>query len=294
MIAETWNRLLDVFASKTSLFFDTAFEMLPNLVVALFVILFFYFLAAFLRGPTYKAMKKSRFSNALNKLIATTVFIVVLLLGFVIALQVLNLEKTVVSLLAGAGIAGVALAFAFQDSAANFLSGIILAVKQPFKLTDLIETNGFQGHVKEIGLRTTTVNALQGQVVEIANKDVLQNPLINYTTSKERRVDIDIGVSYSDDLVKAKKVAIAAVKKVKSRDKERDPDLFYKEFGDSSINFTVRFWMPFSNKQSEYWAARSDAIINIKKSFDKEGITIPFPIRTLDVDEKTVKSLRSK
>ena len=115
----------------------------------------------------------------------------------------------------------------------------------------------------------------------IPNADVYKNPIINYTFSGKHRVDVDVGVSYSDDLEKAKSVAIEAVEGLEVRDGSRDVQLFYNEFGGSSINFTVRFWIDY-RRQVEFHQARSDAIMAIKKAFDENDITIPFPIRTLD------------
>ena len=119
----------------------------------------------------------------------------------------------------------------------------------------------------------------------IPNKQVFENPIMNYTIRGTRRVDITLGVSYADDLEKAKRVAMEAVAAVPDRLPDREVELFYEEFAESSVDFTVRFWLPFEG-QKDYLAARSDAIIRIKRAFDANGITIPFPTRTL----KLVKS----
>ena len=116
----------------------------------------------------------------------------------------------------------------------------------------------------------------------IPNRQVFENPITNFTVRGTRRVDISLGVSYSDDLEKAKRVAVEAVSAVPGRMPDRDVELFYEEIADSSIDFTIRFWIPFA-AQKDYLAARSDAIIRIKQAFDANGITIPFPTRTLDV-----------
>jgi small-conductance mechanosensitive channel len=113
------------------------------------------------------------------------------------------------------------------------------------------------------------------------NKQVFENPIMNYTIRGTRRVDISLGVSYGEDLEKAKRVAMEAVAVVPSRLPDREVELFYEELAESSIDFTVRFWIPFET-QKDYLAARSDAIIRIKQAFDANGITIPFPTRTLD------------
>ncbi len=115
----------------------------------------------------------------------------------------------------------------------------------------------------------------------IPNKNLFQEVVENYTNTHDRRVDLTVGVSYGDDLEKVKKLTIEAIENLKSIDSRREVTLFYNEFGDSSINFTVRYWAK-SAGQAEFLLAQSDGIMTIKKTFDEHDITIPFPIRTLD------------
>jgi small conductance mechanosensitive channel len=213
------------------------------------------------------------------------VYIALLAAGVFISLGILGLQKTVASLLAGAGIIGLALGFAFQDIAANLMAGIYLSMRHPFRHGHLIKTNDYFGTVQRIRLRWTEVWTQQGQLALIPNKQIFENPILNYTSLGRRRIDLTLGVSYGDDLEKARQVAMRAVEEVSTRDPAREVELFYDEFADSSINFTVRFWIPFA-KQTDYLAARSEAIIRIKRSFEAEGITIPFPITTLDFAAK--------
>jgi small-conductance mechanosensitive channel len=121
----------------------------------------------------------------------------------------------------------------------------------------------------------------QGQQVYIPNKMVFESPLENYTGNGERRIDLTCGVSYGDDLEKAKKITIEAINGLSNVKKNRKVEFFYDEFGDSSVNFKVRFWVRF-RKNPDFWEARSNAIIAISKAFDERDIMIPFPIRTLD------------
>ncbi|MDQ3537160.1 MAG: mechanosensitive ion channel, partial [Bacteroidota bacterium] len=122
--------------------------------------------------------------------------------------------------------------------------------------------------------------SFQGQVIMIPNKDVFQNPLHNYTVTRKRRVDLEVGVSYGEDLDKVKRVTIEAAKKVEGKAND-DITFFYTGFGDSSIDFEIRVW-PKDISQPGYLKVKSDLILNIKKAFDENDIMIPFPIRTLD------------
>jgi small conductance mechanosensitive channel len=255
--------------------------MLPNLVVAIVIVILFYLLARIAKNGASKLFH--RFSNnlAVNNLFANVIFIGLLVTGVFIALGVLQLTTAVTSLLAGVGIVGLALGFAFQDIAANFISGILITFQQPFRVGDIIENDGHMGTVKDISLRITTITTFQGLEVLIPNKNLFQDVVINYTRTNERRVDLEVGVSYGDDLAKVKRVTLEAVSKLDSIDKSREVTLFFKEFGDSSINFFVRFWAK-SPRQPDYLLARSDAIMAIQVAYNENNIMIPFPIRTLD------------
>lgn len=121
----------------------------------------------------------------------------------------------------------------------------------------------------------------QGQLVLIPNKEVFANVLTNYSDLGKRRVDLAVGVSYADDLEKVRTAAVEAIESITKRDRGRPVELFYDSFGDSAINFSVRFWIDFADNR-DYVDARSEAVMRIKRAFDAAGITIPFPIRTLD------------
>lgn len=257
-------------------------ESLPNLIAALLVFLIFWSLANMTRRVVARVAAQVADQPEVNRLIATGAYIAVVALGLILALGVLNLDKTVTSLLAGAGILGLALGFAFQDIAENFIAGVILNLRNQFTEGDLVSSGDHMGIVDRVQLRATVMRTFTGQRVLIPNADVFKNALVNYTQLGMRRVDVAVGVSYNADLEQAKRVAIEAVEEVEGRDASRPVEVFYREFGDSSINLQVRFWIPFLTQQTAYLEARSEAIMRIKAAFDEAGITIPFPIRTLD------------
>lgn len=255
--------------------------MLPNILVAILTLILFIFLAKAISSGANQLFKRISQNTAVISLFNTLIYIAVIATGLFIALGILELTQTVTTLLAGVGILGLALGFAFQDIAANFISGILIAFRQPFRVGDIIENEGYLGTVTEINLRTTTINTFQGLEILVPNKNLFQNVVINYTRTKDRRVDLGVGVSYGDDLRKVKKITLEAVSKLESIDQSREVTLFYNEFGDSSINFSVRFWAN-SPRQPDYLQAQSDAIIAIQEAYNEHDIMIPFPIRTLD------------
>ncbi|HYX24834.1 MAG TPA: mechanosensitive ion channel family protein [Thermoanaerobaculia bacterium] len=256
--------------------------LLPNLAVAVLVLVGFWLAAKLARNLLLRLLHRVSHSEQVTRLLAQTLYVALLAAGFFISLGILGLQKTVASLLAGAGILGLALGFAFQDIAANFMAGIYLSIEHPFRAGHLIQTKDFVGIVQKVHLRWTEVRTPEGQLVLIPNKQVFENPITNFTTPGKRRVDLKLGVSYGDDLEKVRRVTVKTLEQVPARKADTDVETFFQELGDSSINLVARFWIDFSSKQADYLAARSDAIERIKKAYDENGITMPFPTRTLD------------
>jgi small conductance mechanosensitive channel len=171
------------------------------------------------------------------------------------------------------------------------MSGFMMAVRRPFDVGDLVEVAGKRGRIQHIALRASEIQTLDGLSILIPNREIFQNPITNYTSTPNRRMELSVGTAYGDDLEKVRSVVIEAVQSVPKRNLERDVELFFTEFGDSSINFVVRVWLNQADEIT-YFAARSEAMIAIKKAFDQKGITIPFPIRTLDFGADAVGGTR--
>jgi len=275
---EVFNKV----SGKLQAWFEAAAEMLPNFVVAIVVVVAFGLLARLIGRWTTKALSRWMDNEPVSELLGTIARITVVAIGVFIALGMLQLEKTVTSLLAGVGVIGLALGFAFQDIAANFMSGLLMAFRGPFDVGDVVEIGDHMGTVQAIELRATFIKTFQGQVVIIPNKDVYQNDVVNYTVSGERRIDIEVGVAYGDDLRSAVRALETGVSTLDYRDSSRDIGVYVAGFGDSSINLVVQMWLDLSTEQSSFLTARSEMVIAIKKALDEAGLTIPFPIRTLD------------
>jgi len=256
-------------------------EAAPNVLAALLVLMLFATIARYTRKLVRRLLSRFSRNDQVNDVIAVGVYLVVMLAGLFAALGVLNLQKTVTSLLAGAGIAGLAIGMAFRATAENLIAGVGLSVQEQFSNGDIIEIAGHMGTVEQVNLRATVLRTFDGQRVVIPNNVVYSQPLVNYSHLGARRVRLDVGVAYDTDLEKARSIAVDAVEAVEHRDSSRPVDCFYQEFGDSSIDFQIRFWVPYPG-QGQYLQARSEAIMRIKKAFDENGITIPFPIRTVD------------
>lgn len=228
----------------------------------------------------------TRISNnqSLVALSGSVARVVVMAMGVFIALGVLGLEKTVTSLLAGAGVLALAVGFAFQDLTTNFISGTMIALARPIQVGDTIETNGFTGKVLNVRIRSVLLDNGQGQTVEIPSKDVFQKPIINHSRNGLRRIEVVAGVSYLDDLEVAKRVAQEAVQALPFVANGRSVDLNYRGFTVENIQFALWFWIDPSTTNAA--AAQSEAIIAIHNAFNQHQILIVFAGHTFDLKQK--------
>lgn len=268
-------------SEKLVSWYELTVKSIPNIAVALFILLLFFGISALLKRASHKVFFQLTKSSVLTNLLDAILRFFVVLVGVFIALEILNLEKTVTSILAGAGVIGLALGFAFQEIAANFVSGVFIAIRKPFKVDDIVKIRDYFGEVTDINLRTTSITTFEGLEAIIPNKTMFTEPLVNYTTTPKRRIFLDVGVSYGDDLEKVKEVTFKAIEKVSNRIEDRDIEIYYTGFGSSSINLVCRYWIHYP-KNNAWFAAIDEGVMNIKKAYDDNDITIPFPIRTLD------------
>ena len=285
-IEHAYELILD----KLSIWAKEFIRILPNIALAALILVLGFYLAKHLRNLLRRILKRFILNEALDNLFSSVIYI--FLLGIVVftALSVLQLDKAVTSILAGAGIIGLALAFAFQDIASNFISGIFLSVRKPLYVGDIVKIKDYMGKVEEINLRDTVIKTYQGQMVIIPNKDVFQNPIENYTLLGKRRLDLNVGISYGEDLESVKSLTIQAVKDIDGLVEEEEVTMFYTGFGDSSINYVIRLWINVHDNVN-ILEVQSQCILKIKKVYDEHNIMIPFPIRTLDFGIKGGVSL---
>jgi small conductance mechanosensitive channel len=290
-LLQQFNTSLGNLGDKLRGWLNAAIVNLPDLILAVLVLVIGIFFTRRIR--TYFLRLISRFSQhiTVNRLLANLATAIFFLGILFIVLSILGLDTALTTLLGTAGVAGLAVGLALQDPIVNLFSGVMMTSRTFFKIGDLVETNGFTGIIDKISLRSTVLKTLQGQEVVIPNKDVYQNPLKNYSVSGERRVDLGCGVSYGDDLELVRDIALKAVQDAVEHHEDKPVELFYTEFGSSSINFIIRFWLKHTN-QKAYLHAQSEAIIALKQAFDANDITIPFPIRTLDFGIKGGETLK--
>ena len=276
-LSESWSKLLE----KMGAWLDTLVLQLPNFILAILVMAVSIFLLRYVRRYAAKAFNRMMNNQTVTSLLSNVVAFGFLAIMLFLVLDILNLDKALTSLLAGAGVAGLAVGLALQEPLINLFSGILMSVRSLYNIGDFVETNGFIGTIRNVNLRFTTLKTVTGETVAIPNKSIIQNPLKNFTVDPGRTVQIGCGVSYGDDLEYVEEI----VRKTLSEAYSVRPDevlFFFTGFGNSSMDFTVRARLLSCKTNPEYLRETSRGIKAIKAAFDREEITIPFPIRTLD------------
>jgi small conductance mechanosensitive channel len=207
------------------------------------------------------------------------------LLAFVIIAALDRVGIKLTAAIAVLGAAALAVAFALQGSLSNFAAGILMVIFKPFKVGDFVSVGGVQGTVQEIQILNTVLNSADNVHIIVPNAQVTGGTIQNFTANNTRRVDLTIGVSYDDDLKKAKQV-IESVLGADSRIlKTPAPVVAVSELGNSSVNFVVRPWV----KPADYWDVYFDLMLKLKNALEANGLTIPFP--QYDLNIRSNKSL---
>ncbi|GLR18965.1 mechanosensitive ion channel family protein [Portibacter lacus] len=282
---DSWSETLNLIQTKLSLWADKLVLSIPNITLVLIVLVLGIWVIRLAKGRVNKISQKFSSNVALGQLISNVISALLYISLLVLILSILGLSKSVTTVLASAGVMGLAVGLALQDPLMNLFSGVIMSVKSTFKIGDFIETNGHVGSVQAITLRNTMLRTLTGEEVSIPNKMVLQNPVKNMSTNGIRRAEILCGISYGDDLRKVKEIAMNSVADLAYQGVPRPVEFIFLSFGDSSINFQLRFWTNPENVW-QFLEAKSEGIIRLKQAFDDADISIPFPIRTLDFGVK--------
>ena len=260
---------------------DAIILKLPNIALAILVMITFYFIARGVRN-LFKNVLLSRVSQlSIRQIIAKTVFVVVLLIGFFVALGIMDLNKVLTSILAGAGVLGLAVGLALQGTLSNTVGGFLLSFMPNIKINDFIKNGDASGVVEEITLRNIVIRTPQNNITVIPNSKFVDSPFTNYSLRRRGRVFVNCGVGYGSNLQEVEDLTIKILGEAFEQKDGEEVEFYYTEFGDSSINFMVRFWTDVQSFKQEH-DARHRAVKLIKKHYDEKGFNIPFPIRTLD------------
>ncbi|MCF7818907.1 MAG: mechanosensitive ion channel [Kiritimatiellales bacterium] len=250
-----------------------------KIIGALLVLLVGMWLAKMVTKGIVKLMEKRKVDPTLISFCSSLLSVTMQIFVIVAALEKLDIKTT--SFIAILGAAGLAIGLALQGSLANFAAGVLMIIFKPFKVGDFIEAGGTMGSVLEIGIFTTILKSPDNKKIIIPNAGVTGGNITNFNANGTRRVDLTAGISYGDDIDKAK-AAINAVLAADARIlKDPAPTVAVVAMADSSVNFVVRPWV----KCADYWDVYFGATEAIKKKFDAEDITIPFPQRDVHIYE---------
>jgi len=244
-----------------------------KILTAVLIVVVGRWVARFVRNITEKMMVRSKVDATLVSFVGNLIYVSLLTFVILAALAQLGIQTT--SFIAVIGAAGLAVGLALQGSLANFAAGVLMLIFRPFQVGDFIDGAGVMGIVEEIQIFTTQLRTLDNKTIIIPNAKITGDNITNYTRKETRRVDLVIGVSYRDDIEKVKSVVADVLNGDERILKDPAPTIGVLELGDSSVNFAVRPWV----KTGDYWDVYFDTTEKIKKRFDAEGISIPFPQR---------------
>ncbi|WP_010135419.1 mechanosensitive ion channel family protein [Ochrovirga pacifica] len=284
-IATRFSEAWGLITEKMMSWLDAFIINLPNIALAILVFFLAIIASKQISKISLKLLNRTKLQRSMKALISKIVAIVVVLLGLFLILSILNLSKVLNTILAGVGVAGLAVSLALQGALANTYSGIILSYITQVKYGDWIKTNDYEGEIVDIDLRAITLKQIDNNLVYIPNKLVVENPIKNYSSTSQSRVILECGVGYESDLRKVKDITMQAIVDNFEVVDHKDDILFlWRGYGDSSIDYELRFWIN-STSALEVAKAKSEAIMVIREVYREHNINIPFPIRTLDFPE---------
>ncbi len=250
---------------------------IPKLIVAIIIFLIALSVARVGFRLVKAALAKRNVDPEVTLLLARITQISILVMGTIWSLSAVDFNVT--GFVAGLGIVGFTVGFALKDIAENFVAGILLLLQQPFDIGNAVEAGGYSGTVTNIEIRSTTIRTWDGLLVLIPNAQVYSNPITNYSKIDKRRVSLDIGVGYETDLDKADALLLEVAHKLPGIRNEPEPFVVFKEFGESSINATLYFWIDIT--EAGYFDSIDSTVKGIKTAFEEAAISIPYPIRTI-------------
>ncbi|MDX6746267.1 mechanosensitive ion channel family protein [Polaribacter sp. PL03] len=268
--------------SKLETWKEILIKNIPNIAIALIVLVIAYFASRAMNSIVNKTIGKKIKQKSVRDLVSRFASAITILVGLYLAMTVLKFDDTLKAIVSAAGVSGIVIGLALQGTLSNTISGVVLSFRKNLNIGNWIETNGYSGEVMDINLNYFVIKEADNNMVVIPNKTILESPFKNYSLTTKMRVAIECGVEYGADLEKVEKLTKETISNNFNQEAiGKEAEFYFTEFGDSSINFLCRFWID-SDNLLEKLKAKSNAIIEIKKAFDKENISIPFPMRTLE------------
>ncbi|MCB9169394.1 MAG: mechanosensitive ion channel [Flavobacteriales bacterium] len=243
----------------------------PRALLAIAVLLIGLWVVGLITRSFVRVLKKRAVDPSLIPFLKGMTNILLKVMLVISVIQMVGVETT--SFIAVLGAAGFAVGMALSGTLQNFAGGVMILVFKPFKVGDFIEAQGHMGTVKAIQIFNTVLTTPDNKTVILPNSPVSTSALVNFSTEATRRVDLTFGIGYGDDIDKARGVLEAIISADQRVLKDPAPFIAVSELADSSVNFAVRLWV----KSADYWGVHFDTTEQVKKRFDAEKISIPFP-----------------
>lgn len=256
---------------------DWAVLYAPKVVGAILVLIIGFWIVSGITKLFYKTMMRAQVAADLIAFLRGLIAVGLRILVVFSAAGIVGIETT--SFVAVLAAAGFAVGLALQGSLSNFAAGVLILFFKPYRMGDVIGTQGFIGTVKEIQILTTMMTTLDNRVIVIPNGSIINGPIENYSMSEERQLDITFGIAYENDIDEARAILQNVMESCPGYLVDKKHQIMVKELADSAVNLGVRFWT--SNK--DFWTATYYMQENVKKAFDQQGISIPFPQVNLHV-----------
>ncbi len=258
-------------------------QILPMLGIGLLVLTITWVASKIIRKMMEKVMSRSKIRPSLKSLFITLAKIAVWTFGIVITMTIVFPSLTPAKMLAALGLGSVAVGFAFKDVFENFLAGILIMLREPMRIGDFIECSEVDGKIEHITIRDTYVRQTDDELILVPNSFLFKNPVKILTDRHLRRHEITAGVGYNEDVDRCRDIMYKALEGLDTIDTTKPVQIFAKEFGDSSINYTVRWWA--GAKPIDMHKSRDQVISAIKRALDENEVEIPFPYRTMTFSE---------
>ena len=249
---------------------DWFLSNLPKFIAALVILLVGLWLSKFICKIVIKAMKKTNADPTVTEFLKSILNIVLKVLVVITAISTLGFDMT--SIIASLAAAAVAIGLALQDSLSNVASGVLIILNKKFKVGDYLETEGLTGTVIRIEMMNTVLKTYDNKEIIIPNSNLMSNNITNHFAFDERRVDLNVGISYEDDIDKARAILWNIIRSKKEILQENQNQIIVNDLGESSVEISVKVWC----KSDDYWNVLADMKESIKKSFDENGISIPY------------------
>jgi small conductance mechanosensitive channel len=244
-----------------------------NLIGAILIFIVGKWLARRISNLLSRLLKKNNIDLALVSFLTNMTYYALIVLVVVAAAGRIGINTA--SFLTVIGAAGLAVGLALKDSLSNFAAGVMLVLFRPFTIGDVVSTAGITAKVEKITIFNTLFCSPDNQLIIVPNNKIISDIITNINAKDTRRVDLTVGISYSDDIVKTREVLDRLAKEDSRILADPAPAVAVAELADSSVNLVFRPWV----KTADYWDVRFDLTEKIKNGLDEAGISIPFPQR---------------